>query len=263
MGKLMISAAVLGALCTMAFGQLSGRQIMEQQKALHKSQTEYAEQTLILIDKRGNREQRQLRLYSKEVGKDTYRSLLVFSEPADISGTALLTWQHQEQDDDQWLYLPARGKMQRIAKGSMKNYFMGTDFTFEDLQTEEIENFTYEVLRQEVVDETPTYVVEAVPVDTERAQDSGYNRRVLWIDEMRFTTLKVEFYDRRNKLFKTQTNRDWIQVDSTRWRAEKSLMDNHKTNHKTLIGVTRRTVDKPIADQTFTERFILKGQHIQ
>jgi hypothetical protein len=246
-----------------ALAEMSARVIMQKQDGLHSSKYEYSLERMILVDKSGRQEERRVRNYTKDVEDDESRSLIVFLDPADIKGTALLTWQHKAQEDDQWLYLPARGKMQRIAKGGKKNYFMGTDFTYEDLEPEALDDYTYKLVREEEEDGTPCYVIEAVPADSEKQQNSSYSKRLLWVSKDHFNTLKIEFYDRRDKLVKTQINRDWENVSGTIWRAKKALMDNHKTQHKTLIGIVERRINEAIDEQTFTERFILKGQHTQ
>jgi hypothetical protein len=240
----------------------SGRAIMEMQKERHRAATEVVEETMVLVDKSGSQEVRQLRRYTKEVEADVYRLLLVFLGPPDIAGTALLTWQHAERADDQWLYLPARGKMQRIVEGARKSHFMGTDFSFEDLQSEKLDDFRYSMLRQEEEDGRPCYVVEAVPTAAVAPQ-SGYGKRLLWVDIERLVSVKVEFYDRRGKLLKTQTARGWGQEKKGQWRAAKVLMDSHRKKHKTLVGTQLRLLDGPIDDQTFTERFITSGRHLQ
>jgi hypothetical protein len=105
--------------------KLTGRQIMEKQKELHKVSSEFEFQKMVLVDKTGSKETRDVRRYIKENEVDVFRSLIVFLQPSDIKGTALLNWQHKDRSDDQWLYLPAQGKMQRIAKGGGKKLFHG------------------------------------------------------------------------------------------------------------------------------------------
>ena len=73
-----------------AHGAMTGRQIMEKQKELHKTSSEYEVQQMVLIDKTGTKEARSLKRYVKEVEKDVYRSLIVFLSPSDIKGTSLL-----------------------------------------------------------------------------------------------------------------------------------------------------------------------------
>tara|TARA_B100000959_G_scaffold211076_1_gene221832 strand:+ start:152 stop:979 length:828 start_codon:yes stop_codon:yes gene_type:complete len=244
--------------------KLTGRQIMEKQKDLHKVSSEFEFQKMVLVDKTGSKETRDVRRYIKENEVDVFRSLIVFLQPSDIKGTALLNWQHKDRADDQWLYLPAQGKMQRIAKGGGRNYFMGTDFTYEDMQSEEFDDYKYTLLKEEpYADEGTCYVVEAIPANKEKERESGYSKRIMWLRKDIFLTVKIDFYDRRKKLIKTQTNSAIENVKGTIWRAKKALMDNHKAKHKTAIMVVKREVNEEIPDKTFTERFILKGEHTQ
>ncbi|MBN1409264.1 MAG: outer membrane lipoprotein-sorting protein, partial [Spirochaetales bacterium] len=121
--------------------QWTGLQIMKEQENRHKSQTEFTKEIMILTDKNGAKEKRVFRRYVKENFKDNTSGLLiVFDSPKSISGTAMLTWDNKDRDNDQWLYLPARGMLQRITAGSKKGYFMGTDFTYEDMEPENIDN---------------------------------------------------------------------------------------------------------------------------
>ena len=245
--------------------ELTGRQIMKKQKELHKVKTQIDEEQMLLKDKSGGKEKRFLKRYAKEVGDDIHRYLLVFLEPGDIRATGLLTWENKERENDQWLYMPAHKKMQRIAKGSKKNYFMGTDFTYEDMEPEDIDNFNYTILEQ--VDlkhdkkSQACWVIESVPANEEKAKESGYKRRVMWIEKAHFVTLKIEYYDRRDRLIKIQTNHGIKHVTGTVYRAQKTLVQHKQKNHITLTSVTKRKVNEGIDDSTFTERHILSGKH--
>ncbi len=246
---------------------LTGRQVMEKQEELQTAQSEYGEEVMLLVDtKSGAKEKRDVKRYAKDVGNDLNRALLVFLKPADIKGTALLT--HENPDvDDQWLYMPATKKMQRIAQGSKKSYFMGTDFTYEDMEPEDIDNFKYTIKKEETVDHVKPakncYVIEAVPANKEKKKATAYSKRLIWVDKENFTTLKVEFYDRRKRLLKTQKSFEFENLTGTVYRPKKTIMDNHKKNHKTLTLVKKRTLNEPIEDSVFTERFIMSGKHIE
>ena len=252
---------------TVHASEMTGQEIMKKQKELHKVQTEIGNEIMLLVDKDGSKERRQVKRYAKETGQDIHRYLIVFLDPADIKGTALLTWEQKERENDQWLYLPAQKKMQRIAKGSKKNYFMGTDFTYEDMEPEDIDNFIYKILRSEKLSQdkqvSECYVIESVPANKEKKKESGYSKRIMWIEKEYLYTLKVEFYDRRDRLQKVQTNHALINVSGTIWRAKKSLMKHLLRDHKTLTGTTSREINNPLKDSVFTERFILSGKHKQ
>jgi hypothetical protein len=247
--------------------EMTGHQVMKKQKELHKVQTEIGNEIMLLVDEGGSKEKRIAKRYAKDVGDDVHRYLVVFLDPADIRGTALLTWEQKERENDQWLYLPAQKKMQRIAKGSKKNYFMGTDFTYEDMEPEDIDNFNYTILRSEKLEHDnggiDCYVIEAVPATKEKKRESGYSKRIMWIDRQNFFTLKVEFYDRRERLQKIQTNHVVENISGTVWRAKKTLMNHLGRKHKTLTGITSRKINTPVKDSVFTERFILSGKHTQ
>ncbi|MCG8618692.1 MAG: outer membrane lipoprotein-sorting protein [Desulfobacterales bacterium] len=259
---------ISGFMCATAIaGDLTGRQVMEKQKELQKVETEYGEEVMFLVyEKKKKKKKRQVKRYGKDVGDDLNRYLLVFLKPADIRGTALLT--HENADaDDQWLYMPAVKKMQRIGQGSKKSYFMGTDFTYEDMEPEDIDNFKYTILKEETVDHVDPakacYVIESVPANKEKKKATAYSKRIMWVDKETFSTLKVEFYDRRKRLLKTQKSFEFENVSGTVYRPKKTIMDNHKKKHKTLSLVTKRVLNEPIENSVFTERFIMSGKHIE
>jgi outer membrane lipoprotein-sorting protein len=247
--------------------EMTGREVMDKQKDLHSVESEIGDEVMMLVDKDGNKEKRTVKRYAKKVGDDLHRYLIVFLSPADIKGTALLTWEQKERENDQWLYLPAQKKMQRIAKGSKRNYFMGTDFTYEDMEPEDLDNFTYTILRTEKLElnneVSDCYVIEAVPANDEKKRESGYSKRIMWIEKEYLYTLKTEFYDRRERLQKVQTNHKMENVSGTVWRAKQTLMDHHQKEHKTVTGITGRTINTPLDDSIFTERHILSGRHTQ
>lgn len=267
MKKQVLIALLAGCAAALFADEMTGKQIMEKQKTLQKVTTEYGEEIMLLKDmKAGTQEKRTARRYSKENDAGLGRSLFAFLSPADIAGTAVLTWE-QETDDDQWLYMPATKKMQRIASGSKKNYFMGTDFTYEDMEAEDIENFDYTITKTETLSldgkEWPCWVIEAVPANPEKAKASGYSKRVLWVAQSAFITLKVKFYDKRSRLAKTQTIYELENVTGTVWRPKKTLMDNTAKSSQTLTMVLDRKINEPIDDDVFTERFILSGKHTE
>jgi pSer/pThr/pTyr-binding forkhead associated (FHA) protein len=245
-----------------AAGTMSGRQIMDEQKKRHDVDSEYAESTLVLVDETGGKEQRVIKAYMKDMGNDLDRSLIVFLEPATVRGTALLTWQQKDRDDDQWLYLPSQKKLQRIAQASKRSYFMGTDFTYEDNQTEQLDDYQYTVLRSEEVDGHDCWVIESLPVSPKKKQESGYSKRNLWIRKDIYFGVKIEYYDRRGRHIKTQTSYKLVNVQGSIWRPSQTLMDNYERNHKTLRGTRTQKINLTIDGEVFTERYIQSEKHL-
>ena len=259
LGGIFISPNIQGA------ANLTGYQIMKNQKDIQKSKTEFEEQTMMLVDAKKNKTTRIVRSWVKEVGADIHKGLLVFMAPNDIKGTALLTWQNKAKDDDQWFFESARrGQMQRISEGSKQNYFMGTDYTYEDLQSEELDDYTYNRLADANLEGQACYVVVAIPKTKTKKNETGYSQRILWINQAHFYTIRVDFYDKNtNKLWKTQLSRKYQQVSGYKWRPMENMIINYKLDHKTYVLINKRVLDVPMDDTRFTDRFILKGSHIE
>ena len=186
---------------------------------------------MVLRNRQGEESKREIRSRTLEVKADGDKSLIVFDQPRDVAGTALLTWSHKTADDDRWLYLPALKRVKRIASSNKSGPFMGSEFAYEDLGSQEVEKYTYKWLRDEPVDGQPGFVFERYPVD----RDSGYTRQVIWMDQAEYRPMKIEFYDRKQSLLKTLTFADYQQYLGKYWRPGKLDMVNHQTGKSTTL----------------------------
>ena len=190
-----------------------------------------ADKTMILRNKRGQESERNLRISVLEDEADGDRSLIVFNRPRDVKGTAMLTHSHKVEDDDQWLYLPALKRVKRISSSNKAGSFMGSEFAYEDMTSQEIEKYTYRWLRDEPCGELTCWVSERAPID----KKSGYTRQVSWVDQQEYRIWKVEYYDRKNLHLKTLTVPSHQQYLGRHWRADEMLMINHLTGKSTRL----------------------------
>jgi len=264
----MLKKLVVGMICVGSLFGMSGREVMDKQKQLQTTNTEQSHELMILINDDGSKEKRELRRFiKKNVQKDLTDSLIVFVKPADISGTALLNKQYSKDKENQWLYMPALKKLQRIAQGSKKNYFMGTDFTYEDLSSDKLDNYHYKILKEEPLKVAKTdktdecYVVEAIPVDTYKPKTS-YGKKIFWITKEHFYTKKIEFFNKKGKMIKTEVSWDFRNPTGTIYRPIKIKVNNIKENHKTLVKVADIKINKPIKAKVFTQRYLLNEEHM-
>lgn len=259
---------LIAAFCFMATSdmeakkKLTGYQIMKIQKRVQKAKTEYQEQSMLLIDKNGKTRKRSVREFGRETGKDIHKVLITFLSPSNVRGTALLTWQDKKRQDDQWLYQPAKRKLQRISSASKGEYFMGTDFTYEDMQSEELEHFKYKLLKTEKLDRKWCYKVEARPKTESKKRESHYSKRILWIHTKHFYTIQTNFYDKRGRYVKQMKARKFKNVGGKLWRPDESVMINKKLKHKTVVKVTKRTVNRGIASKVFTKKYLTSRAHM-
>jgi hypothetical protein len=214
-----------------------------------------ADLKMILRNKQGDESSRSLRIDNLEVQGDGDKSLSVFEDPKDIKGTAFLSYTHSLKPDDQWLYLPALKRVKRIASANKSGPFVGSEFAYEDLTSQEVDKYTYKWLRDEALDGRDCFVVEAYPA----YENSGYTRQVVWVDKEMYRPIKIDYYDRKNAMLKTLIGADWKQYLDQYWRPGRMSMVNHQTNKSTellwenyqfRVGLDERYFDKNTLKRT-------------
>ncbi|PCJ50596.1 MAG: outer membrane lipoprotein-sorting protein [Gammaproteobacteria bacterium] len=188
-----------------------------------------AKMRMILTNRHGESSSRELRVRAMEVENDGDKSMTIFDTPADVKGTALLTFSHKRKNDDQWLYLPALAKIKRMSSSNKSGPFMGSEFAFEDLGSQEVEKYTWSFLGEEELDGVATYRVQRVPLD----KKSGYTKQIVWIHKTEYYAIKIDFYDRKKSLLKTLNNSKFQLHNDRFWRALFMVMENHQTGKRT------------------------------
>ncbi len=204
---------------------------------------------MILRNRAGDEASREIRVKSLEVAGDGDKSMIIFDQPKDVEGTALLTFSHKTGDDDRWLYLPALKRVKRIAGKNKSGPFMGSEFAYEDMGSQEIEKYSYTWLRDEAIDGVSCFVIERVPVDP----DSGYTRQVAWIDQAEYRVQKVEFYDRKQSLLKTLSAKDYQQYLNKHWRPGRMDMVNHQTGKSTSLLFKNYVFGSGLSERDFDQ----------
>jgi len=190
-----------------------------------------ADMKMILKNRKGQESVREIRIRTLEMDSDGDKSMSIFDEPADIKGTAMLTFTHGLEPDDQWLYLPALKRVKRIASRNKSGPFMGSEFAFEDLGSQEIEKYTYKYLRDEACGEWQCTVTERTPA----YKYSGYSKQIVWLDTQEYRVIKVEYYDRKGDLLKTLDTSGFQEYIDHYWRPDEMFMQNHLTGKSTRL----------------------------
>jgi len=234
----------------------SAAEIMQKQRAMHRTRDE--EETLLmkLVSKTGQVKERRLVRYTLTSPDNLHKILIRFLAPRSVENTGLLTWEAASGDDDQWLYLPATHKVKRVAAPGRSHRFMGTDFAFEDMQPESVRLHRYELRGSEIVDGQECYVIAAMPVT---AAASGYSKRTLWVRKDNYFTVKREYHDRKGKLEKVGTERALVQVKGTVWRASELQMHDVEAGTRTILLVEGRAVDRGLRPNLLTEAGLVHG----
>jgi outer membrane lipoprotein-sorting protein len=206
--------------------------------------------TMTLKNKNGQTSTRDMSNQILEQSADGDKSLIIFNSPRDVKGTSTLTYTHKVGSDDQWLYLPSIKRVKRISSDNKSGPFMGSEFAYEDLSSQEVEKYTYNYLKEEQMEGSAVYVVERNPVD----EKSGYTRQIAWYNESKGYRLeKVEFYDRKNSLLKTLTYSNYELYLDKHWRAGEMHMANHQTNKETTLVFSDYKFQSGLTDNDFSQ----------
>jgi len=211
---------------------------------------------MILRNKQGEESHRTLHISSLEVNDDGDKSLTIFDDPKDVKGTALLSYTHALVPDDQWLYLPALKRVKRISSSNKSGPFVGSEFAYEDLTSQEVEKYSYTWLRDEPLDGKNCFVIERTPA----YENSGYTRQIVWIDQEIYHPLKVEYYDRKNALLKTLSMNDYKQYLDKYWRPHRMHMINHQTGKETSLIWKNYQFGNGLTDRDFDQNTLKRAR---
>ena len=206
-----------------------------------------AELEMVLKNKQGQQSERSIRIDTLEVQGDGDKSISVFDAPRDIKGTAFLSYTHSVVPDDQWLYLPALKRVKRIASANKSGPFVGSEFAYEDLASQEVDKYTYKWLRDEPLDGRDCFVIEAYPV----YENSGYTKQVVWLDKEMYRATRIDYYDRKNSELKTLIASDWNQYLDQYWRPGMMNMLNHQTGKSTSLAWTNYQFKTGLSERDF------------
>lgn len=206
---------------------------------------------MILRNAAGAESTRTLEIRTLEIpDEDTGdKGLIIFSSPADIEGTALLSHVKILDPDDQWLYLPALKRTKRISSVNKSGPFVGSEFSFEDITGQELNKYSYEYLREEPCGELVCDVIQMLP----KYEYSGYTRQIGWVDQKVYQARKLEFYDRKGDLLKTLSFEDYRLYQERFWRPHKMLMVNHQTGKSTDLIYSEYTFGVGLNENDFVK----------
>ncbi len=215
-----------------------------------------------MVDRHGKTRIRETRAFRKYFG-DEKRTVIFYLSPKNIKDTAFLTYDYsdKDQEDDQWLYLPAMRKVRRISASDRGDYFLGTDFSFEDIKLEtrvSIADYTRKTIGEDEVDGHHCYIMEETAINDEIAEELGHIRRQSCVDDNIWIVRKSQFWDLQNKLLKTTYFRDISKVEGI-WTAHKLEVENHKTGHHTRFIFSNVRYKEGVEDRVFTQNAMKRG----
>ena len=252
--KLLVVATLVIVAGFSANAQLTGTEIVEKAYNRATGDDQTSTLTMTLTNKQGKQRVRKIKQFTKDFG-DVEKSIMFFQSPADVKNTSFMNWSYDsDKSDDQWIYLPALKKTKRISSDSKSDYFMGSDFTYDDLGDRKLEADTHKLLREETVDGNACYVVESVSKD----EDYMYSKTITWIIKESFIGYQKEFYDEDEDLLKILSIKKYEEVSGF-LIITNSEMKNVQKDHKTSMILSDVKINTGVSASKFTERMMTRG----
>lgn len=165
------------------------RAVMDEVDKRRRTASEYSE-GVITVEERGRTKQKAWRSWRLGWGPEA-KGLIQFQEPAEVRGVGLLTLSHAGRPAEQWFYAPAIDRDRRVAKQEKSTRFLGTHFTFEDMEERDVDAYGYRLLGEDRLGGAPCFKIEARPVPDEESQ---YSKLVFWVLQDRYVTVRLETY---------------------------------------------------------------------
>ena len=261
MRQMLIKSLLLGVLAftTLSAQQPTGRDIAQRVKDRPDGDSREAEMKMTLTNKRGSSRERRLSTFSIDVGqgKKDRKSILFFTYPGDVKGTGFLTWDYDTptREDDKWLYLPAMKKTRRISGSSAKkDYFMGSDFTYDDMGSRRVDDDTHTLLGEETIGGAACWQLESHPKDTKDI----YAKRISWIRKDCLIPVRVEYFDKMDKLQRRLEVSNIVKIGGF-YSAQSMRMENVQTGHSTTLEFSHQRYNVPMDEGKFSVTTLEKG----
>jgi hypothetical protein len=192
-----------------------------------------------------------------------HKTVSIIIEPPSEKGIGFLQYDYdqKDKDTDQWLYLSALGKVKRIVSGNENEpktgSFFGSEFTYEDMESIHIDDYSYKILGSETYRHHKCWVIESIP-EKHHAPKSNYSKTMDWIDQERLIALKTILFDRQGKRKKKIYYQQIESIDHI-LVPRKIIVFNLQTKRKSLLTYEKIALNKPVKDDFLTQRTLTDG----
>ncbi|PIZ65032.1 MAG: hypothetical protein COY19_08430 [Candidatus Marinimicrobia bacterium CG_4_10_14_0_2_um_filter_48_9] len=243
-----------------AWMQNTGYDIMERALKRSSIKTMQADLKLVLETRTGDTREREIAFFSKtDPSTDLTKMLMKFVYPKDVRGTGFLTIEHADRADDRFLYLPALRQIKKIANSGSGGNFMSSDFTYYDIGTPELEDWTYRLLGEETRNRRLSFMIEALPKSQQVLDETGYSKIIRWVDQTDLSMFHSEYYDKSGELKKKLDVEKFTLINGVPFATD-MVMQDVIIEHTSRMTFEELEIDLPISDDFFTPRYLQREQ---
>ncbi len=238
---------------------LTGRDIMDKVSTARKLDGSEAVVKMTIYNAQNQSRERKIAMATKlyDAGK-TEKRIYKFLSPADVKGTGVLAFDYENKADDMWIYLPALRKTRRIVSSNKSKAFMGSEFSYADMNIPKLDNYKYKVLKEEKVEGELCYVVETLPKNEDIADEEKYSKKIVWVAKKDFTIRKATYYDLDGELLKTLISKNikLVDPDKKRYRSMHMEMKNEQNGRRSVFVCEKVALNKDVKDEYFTTAYL-------
>jgi outer membrane lipoprotein-sorting protein len=246
-------AAVL-LLCSLASAQYDfSLQIMDESENRSRAGTQQYEGTLEVITA-SNKVSVKHWKYRRIGSNGASKAILRFTAPAEVKGVALLILNHTDRSSDQWMWTPAIERDRRIAAQDRSTRFFGTDFSFEDLEERDVDQFDYKFQDEETIGGLACWKIESKP---RQSVSSQYTSSMLWIRKDNYLAAQIENFS-KDKLVRRIRYSD-IQNVSGIWTPRTVEVYDANRKSRTVLKLEKLEYNVPMKDEDFTLEALRRG----
>ena len=192
--------------------------------------------------------------YSRLGSFGNSKTVIRFSDPAEVRGVALLIVNHPDRASDQWMWTPAINRERRVASQDRRTRFFGTDFSFEDLEERDVDQFDYVMRGEEAIDGEACWRIDSTPRAGKRSQ---YSRSTLWVRKSNHTYAQIDNFS-GDKPVRRLRYKDLSNVEGI-WTARTLEMQDFTRNSRTILKLESLKYNVPLRDDQFTIQALQRG----
>jgi hypothetical protein len=237
----------------------SAREIMAKVALTRKLDGSEAVVSMSIVSAEGQTRDRRLSMATKLFdGGKTEKRIYRFLSPADVKGTGVLVFDYETEADDVWVFLPALRKTRRIVSSQRSQSFMGSEFSYGDLNVPALDDYDYKLTGEESVGGESCFVIEVLPKSKDTAQAEGYSKKIYWVSKAKFVLRRGLFYDLAGKLLKELKSDDIKLLDEKngRYRPMRMEMTNKQNGRRSVFASEKIAFTPDASDEYFTPRYL-------
>jgi hypothetical protein len=237
----------------------SPRDIMNKVTQARKLDGSEAVVKMSIIEPNGTKREREISMATKLYdGGETEKRLYRFLAPADVKGTGILVFDYTSKADDIWIFMPALRKTRRVVSSERSKSFMGSDFSYGDLNIPALDEFDYAMVKEDDVGGDKCWVIDVTPKSPDTAKAEGYAKKTYWVSQKSNTVRKAVFMDTDGKALKELKTDDVKLLDpkKNRYRTMRMEMTNKKTGRKSVFDTSKIAFAPDTKDEYFTPRYL-------